>query len=52
MNYWHNFEDHSKKRKNNNQTHRGRPPGVAEDGGAKESLILLRCTTVPGTWGT
>ena len=34
MNYWHNFEDPSKKRKNNNQTHRGRPPGVAEDGGA------------------
>ena len=40
MNYWHNFEDPSKKRKNNNQTHRGRPPGVAEDGGANFSLFL------------
>ena len=38
MNYWHNFEDLSKKRKNNNQTHRGRPPGVAEDGGALSCL--------------
>ena len=30
------FEYPSKKRKNNNQTHRGRPPGVAEDGGIRK----------------